>query len=148
MYSRIVFINLKKIFFKIIFCIFSKLCVQCMILAKILCTFFEPNSSFNACFEFFMWITYSYLSCKSATSFSVFSIFIVSGKKSKLLWRLGIFSGYWTSASIIILYRYLHYRLLGKLYWTEMNLLPLNFNSCNFFYFWNGKGYVFFSILS
>ena len=57
----------------------------------------ELRVSFNACFQFIMCITHSVLSCKLATSFSTFSIFILSGKNDKSLWRFCKFSGYWTS---------------------------------------------------
>ena len=40
-------------------------------------------------------ITYSVLSCKSATSFLTFSVFILSGKSGKLFWTSYKFSGYW-----------------------------------------------------
>ena len=48
-----------------------------------LCIFFKTNPWFNACFKFLMCITYSSLSCKFVTSFSVFSVFILSGTKGK-----------------------------------------------------------------
>ena len=57
------------------------------------------NPWFNACFKFFMWTTYSLLSCKLVTSFSTFSIFILFGKNGKSLWSSSYFLGYWTSAS-------------------------------------------------
>ena len=60
-------------------------------------SFFKTNPWFNAYFKFLMCIKYSALSCKLATSFLTFSIFVLSGKKSKSLWRLCKFSGYWTS---------------------------------------------------
>ena len=49
-------------------------------------TFFSTNSRFNAYVKFLIWITYSFLSCKLAASFSTFSIFIFFGKNGKLLW--------------------------------------------------------------
>ena len=42
-----------------------------------------------------------FFSWKLATSFSIFSIFILSGKKSKSLWSSCNLSGYWTSTSKI-----------------------------------------------
>ena len=44
-------------------------------------------------------MTYSVLSCKLVTSFSTFSIFILSGKNGKSLSSSCSFSGYWTSTS-------------------------------------------------
>ena len=44
-------------------------------------TFFNTNPLFNPCFTFLMCITYSFLLCKSATSFSTYTIFIISGKR-------------------------------------------------------------------
>ena len=38
------------------------------------------NSWFNTCFKFLSWVKYLVLSCKLVTSFSIFSIFILSGK--------------------------------------------------------------------
>ena len=81
-----------------------------------LCTFFNTNSSFSACFKFNKRITYSFLSCKFATSFSTFSIFILSKKNGKLLWRLCIFSGYWTSTSGKFTLSHLQYSFLSNLY--------------------------------
>ena len=40
-------------------------------------TFFKINSWFNACFKFFMCITYLVWSCRLATNFSIFSFFLV-----------------------------------------------------------------------
>ena len=59
-------------------------------------SFFKTNPWFNAYFKCCMCIKYSTLSCKLATSFSTFLNFVLSGKKSKSLWRLCKFSGYWT----------------------------------------------------
>ena len=47
-----------------------------------LCTFFNINFWFNACFKFCLCITYSfYLSCNFARGFSTFSVLILSGEK-------------------------------------------------------------------
>ena len=53
----------------------------------ILWTFSKTNSWFNAYFKFLMCIRYSALPCKLATSLSIFSIFIFSGKNGKSLWN-------------------------------------------------------------
>ena len=45
--------------------------------------FFKINPWFNASFRFLMWITYSVFLCKLATRFSIFSVFILSGKNGK-----------------------------------------------------------------
>ena len=49
-------------------------------------TFLKINSWFDAYFKFLMCITYSVLSCKLATSYLTFSIFILSGKNGKPIW--------------------------------------------------------------
>ena len=61
-----------------------------------ICTFFITNPWFNACFKFFMCMTY-FLSCQLAISFFTVSILILSGKKGKSFWRLRTFSGRWTT---------------------------------------------------
>ena len=48
-------------------------------------SFFQINPWFNACFKFLKCITYSVLSCKSVTSFSIFPSFILSYKMGKSL---------------------------------------------------------------
>ena len=48
--------------------------------------FFKTYLWINACFKFLLWIKYYFSSCKLASSFSTFSIFILSGINSKLLW--------------------------------------------------------------
>ena len=48
---------------------------------------FKANLWFNACFNFFMWITYSVLSCKLAKSFWTVSIFSYFGKNVRSLWN-------------------------------------------------------------
>ena len=53
-----------------------------------LSTLFNTSLWFKACFKFVMWITYSVLSHKLATSFSTFSVFIFSGKNGWLFWVL------------------------------------------------------------
>ena len=63
------------------------------------CTFFKTNLWFNACFQFLMYITYSFLSCKLATSFSTFSVSSFSGKNDKSLWSSCNFLRHWTSTS-------------------------------------------------
>ena len=50
-----------------------------------------------------MWITYLFLSCKLVTSFSTFSIFILSGENGKYLWSSWHFPGYWTHFLHLIL---------------------------------------------
>ena len=80
--------QLKKMFFKISFCFFFKSMFIWIygfrrafwINSIILWTSFKTNLWFNACFKFLMCITYSVLWCKSATSFSTISIFILSVK--------------------------------------------------------------------
>ena len=62
-------------------------------------TFFNTNPWFNAFFKSLMCITYLLLSCNLATSFSTFSILILSGKKGKSLQGSCNFSGYWASVS-------------------------------------------------
>ena len=62
-------------------------------------TFSKTNLWFNACFELLMWITYSILSCKLVTSFSTFSIFILSNKNGKSLQSSCTFPGYWALTS-------------------------------------------------
>ena len=97
----------KKNFFKIILFFFSQICVhiniwfQPSILIKFnhSMTFFNTNPWFNSCFKFLMCITYSFWSCKLATSFSTFSKLVLSGKSGKSLWSLCKFSRYWTSTS-------------------------------------------------
>ena len=89
------FINLKHFFFKIIFCFLSSIFVY----EHALWTFLKSNLWFNAYLKFLMCITYSVLLCKLATSFSTFSIFILSGKNGKSLWSSCNFSRYWTSTS-------------------------------------------------
>ena len=59
--------------------------------------FFKNNPWFNACFKFLMCITYPVLSCKLATSFSTFSIYLLSGKNGKSLWSSCNFP--WVSTS-------------------------------------------------
>ena len=49
-------------------------------------TFSKTNPWFNVCFKFLMYIKYSSLSCKFVTSFSIFSIYILSGKRDKSFW--------------------------------------------------------------
>ena len=61
-------------------------------------TFFKNNAWSNACFKFLMWIIYSLLPSKLTTSFSTFSILILSCN-GKSLWNLCNFSGYLTSTS-------------------------------------------------
>ena len=61
--------------------------------------FFEIHPWFNTCFIFLTRLTYSVLSCKLVTSFSTFSIFILSSKNDKSLWSSCNFSEYWTSTS-------------------------------------------------
>ena len=43
--------------------------------------FFKTNLWFNASFKFLMWITYSFLSCKLATSFSLFQFSFFQAKR-------------------------------------------------------------------
>ena len=66
---------------------------------KMTWTFFKTNPWFIACFKFLMWIIYSVLSCKLATSFLAFLIFILSGTNGYLLRNSCNFSGYWISTS-------------------------------------------------
>ena len=42
-----------------------------------LCTFFKTTLWLNACFKFYMWITYSCSSCKLAASFPFFQFLVV-----------------------------------------------------------------------
>ena len=65
----------------------------------ILWNFFKINPWFNACFKFLMWMTYSVSSRKLVTSFSTFSILILSGKNGKSLWSSCNVSKHWTSTS-------------------------------------------------
>ena len=51
-----------------------------------LCTSFNTNPWFNACFKALMCITYFSLSSILQTSFSTFPIFFLSGKNGKSLW--------------------------------------------------------------
>ena len=51
-----------------------------------LCTLYDTNLWFDACFKFLMQIKYSSLPWKLSPIFSMFSIFIILGKKGKLLW--------------------------------------------------------------
>ena len=62
--------------------------------------FSKTNPWFSACFKFLMSIIYLVLSCNLATSFSTFSIFILSGKNGKSWWSSCKFSRYWKSASL------------------------------------------------
>ena len=50
-------------------------------------TFFGINPWLKACFWFLMYITYSVLWCKLASSFTTFSIFILSDKDGKSFWN-------------------------------------------------------------
>ena len=77
-----------------------------------LCSLFKTNPWFNACFKFLMCTTYSVLSCKLVTSFWTFSIFILTGKNGKSLWRLCTFSGYSTLTSRKYLYHFLQNNFL------------------------------------
>ena len=86
------FFNLKKSFSKSVFPFFiSSLFILIYEFSQTfrlnlmdLLTFFKTNQWFNAYFKFVICITYSPLSCKFATSFATFSIFILSGKKVNL----------------------------------------------------------------
>ena len=60
---------------------------------------FDTNSWFNTCCKIHICITYFSLPCKLAASCLTYSIFILSGKKEKSLWKLCRFSRYCTSAS-------------------------------------------------
>ena len=62
-------------------------------------TFFKTNVWFKAFLEVPICITYSVLLCKLATSFSIFPIYILSGKNDKLLWMICKCSGCWISTS-------------------------------------------------
>ena len=72
--------QLKTIFLKIIFCFFHRsVFISIYGISKVfwlnlitLLTFFKTNPWFNACFKFFMCITFSVLSYKIATSFWIF----------------------------------------------------------------------------
>ena len=75
--------QLKQIFFKIIIIFFLRSVFISIygfsqgfwLFLITLGTFFKTDSLFNACFKFLMWIPYSVLSCKLATSLLDFSIF-------------------------------------------------------------------------
>ena len=90
---------IEKIFFGIIFCIFLRSVSKLMYYISqdfrlnlmISTFFFKTIPRFNACFKFLMWIKFSSFSWKLATSFS---IFILSGKKGKLLWGSCNFQGF------------------------------------------------------
>ena len=79
------FINLKKSFSKsFFFHYFSYVFIWSYNFSKAfwlnlitLCTFFNKNPWFGACFKFLICVTYSFLSCKLAKTFSNF---ILSGK--------------------------------------------------------------------
>ena len=85
--------RLKKVFPKIIFCIFLTSVFILMygfnqtfwLSLLTLRTFFNTSSWFSASSKLLMCITHSCLSCKLATCFSIFSLFVLSGKS---LWRL------------------------------------------------------------
>ena len=62
-------------------------------------TFFKNNPWFKTCLEYLMWMASSDLLCKLVTSFSAFSIFILSGKSSKSLWISSNYPGYWILTS-------------------------------------------------
>ena len=116
------FSNLKKIFFKMIFLLFFLSSVfisiygfkqACWSNLMILCTFSILNTRFNVCFKFLICITYS---CKFPISFSNFSIFILSAKKTNYC------EGYVNCQNIEhqlqenILHHYHHYSFLWNLY--------------------------------
>ena len=86
------FINFKNYFSKLLFEFFLALS-SCLSLMT-LCAFFNIlNNVFNTCFKFLICIIYSFF---YPASFSTFSMFILSGKKGKLLWRSCDVLGYWT----------------------------------------------------
>ena len=100
-------INLKNLFLKS-FCVFFLSSVMTLMYGfshgfwlnlMTLCTFFKTNPWFNDFFKFIMWIPYLIISCKLATSFSDFSIFILSGKRGKWFWTWYKYFGYWISTS-------------------------------------------------
>ena len=61
--------------------------------------FFSTNLWFSDCFKAVNWITLFFLSSILQTSFSTFSIFLLSRKSVKSLWRLNNYFRYSTSTS-------------------------------------------------
>ena len=88
--------QLGKIFFKVIFCIFFSsvfIPIYCFNQAFrlnliTLCFFFGTNSWFSACFKVLICTTYFFFLFKLHTSFSRFSILIISSKNGRSLWSL------------------------------------------------------------
>ena len=92
--------------------------------------FLESNLRFNAWFETIMYITYSLLSCKLATSFSTFLIFILSDKNCQIIIKLMQFFRIliinFEKISFIPFLPYIFfmkYLLIDKCYWSTQNYL-------------------------
>lgn len=66
---------------------------------KTLWTYFKTNPQTKVSFKFLIWITHLVLLYKLATSFLIFSVFILSGQNVKSLLISCSFSRYWTSIS-------------------------------------------------
>ena len=85
------FISLKKSFSKSFFAFFHSFVFISMydfskatlINLITLCSFFKTNPWYNACFKLILWIIIRFFYVNK--SFSIFSIFILSGKKGKSL---------------------------------------------------------------
>ena len=83
-------------------------------------TLFNTNPRFNACFKFFICITYSILLCKLATTFSTFLILILSGKKVKFFQVIHceVYGSFWDIEHQLqenIFYQFHHCSFLGTL---------------------------------
>ena len=87
--------------------------------------FFNTNSWFRLCFKFLMCITYSSLSCKFATSISLFSNFILPVKKVKQLWRYVDFQDVEHQLPEKLLHIFHHYSFLPNIHWIQMLRQPI-----------------------
>ena len=133
------FMNLKKYFSKSFFPFFLSFVFMSMyglrqdfwLNLMALCTFFETNTWFNTCLKFAMWITYSFLSCMLATHFSTLSIFILSGKRSKSLWRSCNLSRWWIGNKFLSSELYFPFYMCLKL----CSIIFFYFNKINFLNF-------------
>ena len=79
--------------------------------------------------NFFISITYSVLSCKLASNFFTFSIFILSGKNGRSIWSSCNFSVYCTSTSRInpTSLSSLYFLIKASLNWEASSIHSKNF---------------------